>query len=70
MIKFNHTINLVALIDEHKVSDSTLTTLLNMDEKTLNSVLAETFINAINDTGAMETINENNTFAKIEWGNN
>jgi hypothetical protein len=70
MIKFNHTINLVALIDEHKVSDSTLTTLLNMDEKTLNSVLAETFINAINGTGAMETINENNTFAKIEWGNN
>jgi hypothetical protein len=70
MIKFNHTVNLVAIIDEHKVSDSILQSLLNMDEKTLNSVLADVFINAINETGAIEQINKNNTFAVIDWGNN
>jgi hypothetical protein len=70
MIKFNHTVNLVAIIDEHKISDSMLQGLLNLDEKTLNSVLADVFISAINETGALEAINKNNSYAVIDWGNN
>jgi hypothetical protein len=70
MIKINHTINLVAEIDEHKAPDYVITALATMPESFIQKLFSETFINSVDSLNTMEKINENNSYAKLKWGNN
>ena len=70
MIKINHTINLVAEIDEHKAPDYVITALATMPESFIQKLFSETFINSIDSLNAIEKINENNSYAQLKWGNN
>jgi hypothetical protein len=44
-----------------------LSVLKSLDEKTLNDVLAGTFIGACNDVKLLEQLNENNQYATLMW---
>jgi hypothetical protein len=70
MIKINHTINLVAEIDEHKAPDYVITALATMPESFIQKLFSETFINSVDSLNTMEKINENNSYAQLKWGNN
>lgn len=70
MIKLNHTINLVAEIDEHKAPDYVITALAEMPEEFIQKLFSQTFISAIDSLNAIDKINKNNSYAQIKWGNN
>jgi hypothetical protein len=70
MIKINHTINLVAEIDEHKAPDYVISALATMPEEFIQKLFSETFINSVDSLNTMEKINENNSYAQLKWGNN
>jgi hypothetical protein len=70
MIKINHTINLVAEIDEHKAPDYVITALATMPESFIQKLFSETFINSVDSLNTMEKINKNNSYAQLKWGNN
>ena len=51
MITLNHTINLVTEIDENKIPDHLLGVLVNLSEVQMETLLRETFINAMESEG-------------------
>lgn len=70
MIELKHSVNLVAKIDEHKMPEHLLASLLNLNETQMHKLLASVFIGALDEIGALEKVNENNAYALIEWGDN
>lgn len=70
MLIFNHSINLVTEIDANKAPTNILNAIANMPEETLNRVLIEAFIDAINNDKTFERLNENNSYATLKWGTN
>ena len=66
-MKLYHTVKLVTEIDETKMPNNMLSVLKSLDEKTLNDVLAGTFIGACNDVKLLEQLNENNQYATLMW---
>ena len=70
MMTFNHTINLVTEIDEKLMPANLLKVLVSLDEVTLNRMFATVFAEAITDIGALDKINEDNTYAVVKFGNN
>ena len=67
---FNHTVNLVTEIDEKLMPADLLKALVSLDEVTLNRMFATVFAQAITDIGALDKINEDNTYAVVKFGNN
>ena len=70
MITLNHTVNLVTEIDENLMPDHLLHAMLSLDEVTLNKMLASVFAGAIVEIGALDKINEDNTYAVVKFGDN
>jgi hypothetical protein len=70
MIELKHTVNLVTEIDENKMPSHFLTMLVNMSESDLHSMLANTFMSALNELGVLNKLNENNQYATLKWGDN
>ena len=70
MITLNHTINLVTEIDENKMPDHLLTAFVNLSEVQMETLLRQTFINALEGEGFLDTINEGNSWAQVKIGNN
>ena len=70
MIKINHTINLVAEIDEHKAPDYVISALATMPEEFIQKLFAETFIASVDSLDTIKKINENNSYAQLKWGKN
>jgi hypothetical protein len=70
MMTFNHTVNLVTEIDEKLMPADLLKALVSLDEVTLNRMFATVFAQAITDIGALDKINEDNTYAVVKFGNN
>jgi hypothetical protein len=70
MMTFNHTVNLVTEIDEKLMPADLLKALVSLDEVTLNRMFASVFKQAIIDVGALDKINEDNTYAVVKFGNN
>jgi hypothetical protein len=70
MITLNHSVNLVTEIDENKMSDELLNRLLSLDEVQMEMLLRSTFIAALTDTGFLDKINKNNSWAIVKVGNN
>jgi hypothetical protein len=66
MIKLNHSINLVTEIDENKMPDHLLMLLVNLSEVEMETLLRETFINALEGEGVLEKLNENNSWATLK----
>ena len=66
MLKLNHTINLVTEIDENKMPDHLLMLLVNLSEVQMETLLRETFINAMESEGVLEKLNENNSWATLK----
>jgi hypothetical protein len=66
-MKLYHTVKLVTEIDETKIPNRMLSVLKSLDEKTLNDVLAGTFVGACNDVKLLEQLNENNQYATLMW---
>ena len=66
-MKLYHTVKLVTEIDETKMPNHMLSVLKSLDEKTLNDVLAGTFVGACNDVKLLEKLNEGNSYATLMW---
>jgi hypothetical protein len=66
MIKLNHSINLVTEIDENKMPDHLLMLLVNLSEVEMETLLRETFINALEGEGVLEKLNANNSWATLK----
>ena len=66
-MKLYHTVKLVTEIDETKMPNNMLSVLKSLDEKTLNDVLAGTFVGACNDVKLLEQLNEGNQYATLMW---
>ena len=65
-----HTINLIAEFDTDKMPANVALSLMMLDEKQLNSVLAQTFISGLEALGVFDKMNENNQYATIKAGIN
>ena len=70
MITLNHSVNLVTEIDENKMPANLLTAFLSLDEVQMEMLLRSTFISALTETGFLNEINENNSWAVVKVGNN
>jgi hypothetical protein len=66
MLKLNHSINLVTEIDENKMPDHLLMILVNLSEVEMETLMRETFINALEGEGVLEKLNENNSWATLK----
>ena len=66
-MKLYHTVKLVTEIDETKMPNNMLSVLKSLDEKTLNDVLAGTFVGACNELKLLEQLNANNQYATLMW---
>ena len=70
MIEINHTVNLVAQIDEHKAPDYLISALATMPESFIQKLFSETFMASIDQLNTLEKINKNNSYANLKWGKN
>jgi hypothetical protein len=66
MITLKHTINLITEIDENKMPDHLLTAFVNLSEVQMETLLRETFINALEGEGFLDKINEGNSWAVLK----
>jgi hypothetical protein len=66
MLKLNHSINLVTEIDENKMPDHLLMLLVNLSEVQMETLLRETFINAMEEEGVLEKLNKDNSWATLK----
>jgi hypothetical protein len=66
MLKLNHSINLVTEIDENKMPDHLLMLLVNLSEVEMETLLRETFINAMEAEGVLEKLNKDNSWATLK----
>ena len=66
MITLNHSINLVTEIDEFKMPDHLLMLLVNLSEVQMETLLRETFINAMEEEGVLEKLNKDNSWATLK----
>ena len=68
-MKIEHYVRLVAEFNEDTTPASYLAIMKNMSANEIQDLLEQVFIGAANNTNLLETINENNKFATIKWGN-
>ena len=68
-MKIEHYVRLVAEFNEDTTPASYLAIMKNMSANEIQDLLEQVFIGAANNTNLLETINANNKFATIKWGN-
>lgn len=68
--EIEHTIKLVAKLDVDKMPLEIAYMIMQVDEKQLNKILAQTFVASMNHIGALDKMNEGNAYATIEFGDN
>jgi hypothetical protein len=69
-MKLTHTVEVEVEFDDKATPDYVIKALTTMTETQLKKLLADVFIGALNEAGALETINENNSYARVSWGSN
>ena len=69
-MKLTHTVNVSVEFDKDKTPDYVITALVNYPESALNKMLAEVFITSLDTINALQQINDNNSYAKVTWGDN
>jgi hypothetical protein len=65
-----HTVKVNVEFDKDLTPDYVLSALVNYPESALNKLLSEVFTNALDEVNALQQINENNSYAKVTWGDN
>jgi len=68
-MKLTHNVKVSVDFDEKTMPDYVLTALVNYSEKDLQELLESVFIGSLNEIGALDKINQNNSYAKVSWGN-
>jgi hypothetical protein len=68
-MKLTHNVKVSVDFDEKTTPDYVLTALVNYSEKDLQELLESVFIGSLNAIDALDKINENNSYAKVSWGN-
>ena len=68
-MKLTHNVKVSVDFDEKTMPDYVLTALVNYSEKDLQELLESVFIDSLNSIDALDKINENNSYAKVSWGN-
>jgi hypothetical protein len=68
-MKIYHTVNLVADINEEKMPAHLLNLFVSLPEQEMKRLLTHVFIGAIDELGALDAINEDNTYATVSWAN-
>jgi hypothetical protein len=68
-MKLTHNVKVSVDFDEKTTPDYVLTALVNYSEKDLQALLESVFIGSLNAIDALDKINENNSYAKVSWGN-
>ena len=66
MITLKHSVNLITEIDENKMPDHLLSAFVNLSEVQMETLLRETFINALEGEGFLDTINAGNSWAVVK----
>lgn len=69
-MKIYHTVNLVAEIDENKMPSQLLHLFTSLPEAQMKKMLSDVFVGAITEIGALDKINEDNTYAVVRFANN
>jgi hypothetical protein len=69
-MKIYHTVNLVAEIDETKMPSQLLHLFTSLPEADMKRMLSKVFVGAITEIGALDKINEDNTYAYVSFVNN
>jgi len=67
-MKLTHNVKVSVDFDEKTTPDYVLTALVNYSEKDLQELLESVFIGSLNAIDALDKINENNSYAKVSWG--
>ena len=65
-----HTINVNVEFDKDNTPDYVINALVTYSEKEIQKLLSEVLIGSLNEIKALEKINENNSYAKVSWGDN
>ena len=65
-----HTINVNVEFDKDNTPDYVINALVTYSEKEIQKLLSQVLIGSLNEIKALEKINENNSYAKVSWGNN
>jgi superfamily II helicase len=65
-----HTLNVNVEFDKDNTPDYVINALVTYSEKEIQKLLSEVLINSLNEIKALEKINENNSYAKVSWGDN
>jgi hypothetical protein len=68
-MKIYHTVNLVADINEERMPAHLLNLFILLPEQEMKRLLTHVFISAIDELGALDAINEDNTYATVSWAN-
>jgi hypothetical protein len=68
-MKLTHTVEVEVEFDDKATPDYVIKALTTMTETQLKKLLSDVFIGALNEAGALETINENNAYATVRWAN-
>ena len=65
-----HTLNVNVEFDKDNTPDYVINALVTYSEKEIQKLLSEVLIGSLNEIKALEKINENNSYAKVSWGDN
>jgi len=65
-----HTINVNVEFDKDNTPDYVINALVTYSEKEIQKLLSQVLIGSLNEIKALEKINENNSYAKVSWGDN
>jgi hypothetical protein len=68
-MKLTHDVKVSIDFDEKTMPDMVLSAITNYPEKELQELLAGVFTGALDEIGALDQINKNNSYAKVSWGN-
>ena len=66
-MRITHKVNVDVDFDEKTTPDHVISTLMRFNETQMQKFLAEVFVDAINATGAIDTINKNHAYAYVSF---
>lgn len=68
-MKLTHNVKVNVEFHKDNTPDYVLSALVNYSEKELEKLLTGVFTGALDEIGALDQINANNSYAKVSWSN-
>ncbi len=66
-MKLTHTVNVEVEFNDKTTPDYVISALTTMTEAQLQALLSDTFTGALNEMGALDKLNKNNSYATVRW---